>query len=157
MRRRDEERVGVAPKISTSAADWYKERFDSLNGGVTWALQSMPFLYQFTVSELRGTFTRNELWMILDTMNGTQLAYEYSLSGVAGGLLEIEVYDTFRLYPGVFEEKWDVDKDELLGKINSLSRFERCTVELWAIGFWQREDLNNTESDEGYLKIMLTE
>jgi len=79
----------------------------------------------------RRKFTRGEQSMLIDIFNGTALT-----PGIIGQHLTAQVEDSFRLYPGTYEDKWGVTEKEMMEKINSLDPLNAIFMELWAIGFW---------------------
>lgn len=79
----------------------------------------------------RKKFTRGEQQMLIDIYNGTML-----MPHLLGQLLIGQAEDSFRLYPGVYEEKWGVDQKEMIDKIISLDPMSAALVELWAVAFW---------------------
>lgn len=90
-------------------------------------------------------FTRGEQMMLIDIFNGTMLT-----PGILGQHLIAQVEESFALYPGMYEEKWKVTRQEMVDKIVSLTPLEAAFLELWAVGFWavadpisSREDLEN--------------
>jgi hypothetical protein len=89
-------------------------------------------LYIESASELRKRFSRGEIGMMIDVMNGTMLDERFS-----GESLIVNVLDSFDLYPGMYEEKWDIEKDSFLKKLLPLSPFERTVLETWVVDFWE--------------------
>lgn len=79
----------------------------------------------------RRKFSRGEQLMLIDIFNGTALT-----PGILGQHLIAQVEDSFALYPGMYEEKWEVDQKQMLEKIVSLTPWETIFLELWAVGFW---------------------
>lgn len=86
----------------------------------------------------------NEQKMLIDILNGTMLNPQ-----ILGQHLIAQVEDSFSLYPGIYEEKWGVNREEMLTKIKSLDSLSAALVELWAVGFW---DINRDAGDlEAYI------
>lgn len=79
----------------------------------------------------RRKFTRGEQSMLIDIFNGTLLT-----PGILGRHLIAQVEDSFALYPGVYEEKWGVEKSAMIEKCRALNPTEAALCELWAVGFW---------------------
>jgi len=69
--------------------------------------------------------------MILDVCNGLFLT-----PGILGQHLYVQVEDSFDDMPGEYEEKWGIEKQSMLDKINALDKCEIALIELWAVGFW---------------------
>ncbi|MCF8094462.1 MAG: hypothetical protein K9J79_03785 [Desulfobacteraceae bacterium] len=133
MERKKTEYQKIGPQIRKETAQWYEQFFSKVNTGATWALEEMPYLYRRTIAELRGRLDRGELMMILDVMNGAVFTDGF---GMSGQYLPIAIQDSFDLYPGQYENKWEVEKKTLMGKLQSLYRFQVACLEMWAGGFW---------------------
>lgn len=147
MEKKSTETRAIAPKIRQGSAQFYERMFPSLNAGATWILEEFPALYGMTLAEMRGKFTRGELCMILDVLNGHGTILAYGGSGLAGQHVGLSIYDSFRLYPGMYEEKWDVAADSLNGKLSECTRWQLVCLEVWAAGFWE-EAHRDTSPDE---------
>jgi len=80
----------------------------------------------------RRKFTAGEQSMLLDIFNGTFLT-----PGILGQHIVAQVEDSFRLYPGEYEQNCGVDKSAMLEKISALDRYDSALIELWSVGFWQ--------------------
>src|SRR3990167_2846124 len=108
-------------------------------------------LFQETINIVKQKFTRGELSMILDVMNGTYIN-PHTLSRV----LSANVENSFKLYPGQYEAKWQVKKDEILPKLESLNEFQASCLAIWAEGendFWYGSETGAGKPDnEGYIK-----
>lgn len=87
---------------------------------------------------VRKQFTRGELGMLVDIFNSTML-----MPQMLGSHVVVQVEDSFSLYPGMYEDKWEVRKDEMLGKIKALTALESALIELWAVGFWSLDNVSN--------------
>ena len=90
--------------------------------------------------EARRKFTQGEQSMLIDIYNGTMLT-----PGLLGQTLSAQVEDSFRLYPGIYEDKWGVEQKEMLEKIRALPRLSAAFLELWAVGFWT---INTSEAGQ---------
>lgn len=119
----------VSPKIDERAAEWFVAHFQTLNQGVTYALESFPAIYRRTLAELRGRFNESELSLILDVVNGLLLTPQF-----AGQHLLAEVEDGIML--DGLAEKWQIDGAELILKIESLAVGQIAVLEIWAKAFW---------------------
>lgn len=122
----------TAPRIAEQAAQFYSEVFSSLNAGMEYVGTAFPLLYKRTLLSLKNTFSRAELSLLIDVFNGTFLTPD-----LAGQHLEIQVEDGIRLEG--LDEKWKVDSETLLGKVRALNMFERACLEIWAKGFWNKD------------------
>jgi len=78
-------------------------------------------------------FTIGELSMLLDIYNGTLLSPNIIQLGAG---LELQVSDSFVLYPGMYEDKWKVEKEEMIGKIKKLTEWQAACITIWACDFW---------------------
>lgn len=90
-------------------------------------------LYQRSLHEIRGLFSAGELSLMIDCHNGTILT-----SSLAGQQLPITVRDSIEL--DRMDDKWEVDKADLLRKIDELPIFSRACLEVWASAFWEIEE-----------------
>ena len=96
----------------------------------------------------RRKFTRGEQLMLIDIFNGTMLT-----PGILGQHLTAQVEDSFALYPGQYEEKWKVDRKEMVEKIVSLDPATSVFLELWAVGYWSVADPVSSSGDiENYIQ-----
>jgi len=78
-------------------------------------------------------FPSGELSMLLDIFNSTGLD---PISIQHGAGLDLQVRDSFDLYPGMYEEKWKTEKDPFLAKITALSDWQAACIAIWACDFW---------------------
>ena len=119
--------------ISEESKKWYEENFNSIDEGIVFASDILPTLYQQKLDELaisgEGNFTHNELCLIVDLFNGLMLTPQ-----LAGQQLLAQVEDGIEL--DHMDEKWKVDKNILIGKIESLQISDRAFLEIWASFFW---------------------
>jgi hypothetical protein len=131
--------VAIAPKIRSDAADFYAAHFPSLNAGATFVLESFPILYRATLAEIRGKFSIGELSMILDVLNGHGSLLAFGGSGLAGQYIVPNIEDSFRLDPGIYEEKWSInDPEGFVRRLSALTRVQGLCLEIWAAGFWEK-------------------
>jgi hypothetical protein len=121
----------VSPRVDETALAVYPELFLNPHFGYTYILEAFPVLYKRTLFEIRRKklFTGNELKLILDVFNGTMLT-----SFLAGQHIDASVQDA--IYLDRLNEKWEIDGKVLIGKIESMSVFEKCVLEIWANAFW---------------------
>ena len=101
-------------------------------------------LYQETINLLKQKFTRGELCMIIDIMNGTYLD-PHTLPRVMSANTE----DSFDLYPGMYEEKWKVEKGVMLEKLKPLNDFQSSCLSIWANDFWYGSNLSPSGGGKG--------
>lgn len=97
---------------------------------------------------VRRTLSRAEQSMLIDIFNGTILAPR-----MLGTHLVPQVEDSFDLYPGYYEEKWGVSKQELLAKVKGLTQQQATLLELWAVGFWALGEASTTRYLDGEVSL----
>lgn len=120
----------VGPRIHDTTYDFFGDTFQSVGSGVTYAIESFVALYRRAMAdEIQGKFSEGELSLIIDVFNATFLT-----AGVAGQHVIPQVSDGIAL--DGLDEKWSIDKNQLLQKLESLSLFARAALEVWANGFW---------------------
>lgn len=85
--------------------------------------------YNWTLKEIRGIFSMGELGLMLDVMNGVWL-----LPGLIGQHLLADVADGIAL--DGMDEKWEIQKDGIINKLQGLTFFQMCVLELWCKRFW---------------------
>jgi hypothetical protein len=96
----------------------------------------------------RRKFTRGEQLMLIDIFNSTMLT-----PGILGQHLTAQIEDSFALYPGQYEEKWEVNQKEMMEKIVSLTPADAIFLELWAVGYWAVADpISTGETLENYVQ-----
>lgn len=88
-------------------------------------------IYQEEINLLRQIFTRGELCMLIDILNGTYLDPHTLPSAI-----KASAEDSFSLYPGQYEEKWDIEKQGILEKLRRLNAFQAACLAIWANDFW---------------------
>jgi len=139
MKKKNSDLRAIAPKIRQETAEWYENGFPSLNAGVTFVIESIPHLYQVALGEMRGMFTRGELNMILDVLNGHGALLAYSSpAGLVGQHITLSIVDSFKLYPGSYEDKWGIDDPKgFVDRLAQRSRWDLACLEIWAARFWE--------------------
>jgi len=143
MKPKSKELRSIAPKITSEAADWYAKMFQTLNAGATFVLDAFPTFYSQTLSEMRGIFSRGELCMIMDVLNGhgTLLLAFGTSSGLIGQHINLSIADSFDLYPGQYQDKWDIpDAQDFMRRLSERSRWQLVCLEIWAAGFWEQHE-----------------
>jgi hypothetical protein len=88
-------------------------------------------LYTETINMVKSKFTRGELSMMLDVSNSL-----YATPGTLACSIKANVEDAFDDMPGEYEKKWNIAKDVMLKKIDSLDGFELGALQIWACDFW---------------------
>lgn len=132
-----------APRISDRSADFYRRSFGNLNAGAEYILDAFPNLHALTLGGLRGKFSRKELMLMIDVMNGHAYNPMY-----AGSELGMNVADGMAL--DSLDKKWGIsDPNALCKRISDLSRVERACLELWGRAFWAQE--SHDDNAESYV------
>jgi hypothetical protein len=137
----------VAPKIADTAHAWYAENSNTVNQGVTYALEAWPGLYRATLTALKGRFAAAELSLMIDVLNGVLLTPEF-----AGQHLPADVADAVAL--DGLDRKWGVDGVDFQARLNSLAVFEVACLELWAHRFWESGRADVADGLENWVKIL---
>lgn len=128
----------LAPRITDKSAEFYK-KFQSTNAGVEYVLEAFPELFAHTMHDLRGKFTRGELMLFIDVMNGHWYNAKH-----AGQEMPINVADGQSL--DKLNEKWETGEPWPLNKkLLDLTWFERACIEIWIQAFWNQDDHSNIE------------
>lgn len=121
--------VKTAPRVSETAAGFYRDKFDTLNAGIELTLEAFPVLHHRALYEILPGFEDRELCLIIDNLNGIllapQLLGQHLLAGVADGIALNKL-----------DQKWGVDKDALMEKLKTLTTFQAAALEIWCAGFW---------------------
>ena len=124
----------IGPRIDDEVYDSYKliPAFKSSNAGVEYAMEMFPLLYRKTLLELKGMFFYNELKLIIKVVIKQNLdprtAGQYLLTSL-----------TTAIQVNNLQEKYSVDPDSLIEKVDKLTSFQKACLELWAWG-WQKTD-----------------
>ncbi len=154
MEKKLRKEVAVAPRIDSDTAEWYDQNFPSRNAGVACAIELLPHMYQAALAEIRGVFSKGELSMILDVMNGHAGIMIYGQAGLAGQHIGLNVADSFHLYPGTYEDAWGIeDPVSFQARLAALPRFQSAALEIWAAAFWEKH--HDDVPLEDYLKPLL--
>jgi len=130
--------VKTAPRIIEKTAAFYREKFNTLNAGLEYILEAFPTLYARTIADLKGKFTRGELMLFIDVMNG----HWYNPHG-AGQEMTPNVSDGIAL--DHLDEKWKINGATLNKKLATLTMFHRACLEVWIQEFWNQDDHSNIE------------
>lgn len=140
--------VSTAPKITDEAAEFYRKYFPvSFNASLTFVLDAFPSFYTRTLAEMRGVFSRGELGLILDVLNGhgMLLLSSHHAPALIGQHIALEIHDALCLTPGL-AETWKIDDIfGLMERINRLTIFQKICIEIWASGFWKYHNIELNE------------
>lgn len=147
------EKKAIAPRIQEATAEWIERMFPSLNAGATMILDAFPHLILSSLDEIKGKFSRGELMMMIDVLNGHGTVICFGSAPLLGGYLHLSIFDSFRLYPGMYEEKWHIEnKDDYLSRIASLTRAQLASLEIWIAGLWEKCEEMDFEKEVKKLK-----
>lgn len=136
----------VSPRVFEETQEFYRTTFESVNAGAEFILEAFPSLYQRTIHDLKGKFTRGELMLMIDVMNATAIMPQH-----AGYTIGANVADGMTL--DHLNEKWEIGEPWPLNKkMADLTEFERACLELWTMAFWAQDDHNNIEE---YVSAMI--
>lgn len=108
-------------------------------------------LYTETMNGLKRKFTNGELCMMIDVSNGMYLD-----SRSVTFSLKADIEDSFADMPGEYEQKWNIDKKELLEKLEKLDGWEISCLQIWARDFWEAWDYEQENSILKYIKVAPT-
>ena len=97
--------------------------------------------------ELKGQFTKPELFVLMDLMNASILKPE-----IAGIALPLELEDAIKLFK--IDAKWNADGESLMAKLDNLSLFKLVAIEMWAYAFWYGPKNEKISADE-YVEVLL--
>jgi hypothetical protein len=121
---------GKAVPIRGSVLENVGEYFEGADDGVNYVLDlSIARLKKFIEKDLPGKFTKGELMLMVDVMNGTMLT-----AGMAGRQLAGNVADGIAL--DHLDRKWDIDAAVLTQKFESMSIIDLAYLEIWIKAFW---------------------
>jgi hypothetical protein len=136
----------VGPEISEQAEKFYRENFANVNAGTAYVLGAFPGMYGRAMADMRGVFSRGELMLMLDVCNGLWLT-----PALAGEHITIQVADGMEI--DRLDEKWKIDKKQLLEKLQKLSTLHLACLEIWAEAFWGQEEHGNKQLEKWVKKL----
>jgi len=139
---------GVGPKIDKRAKEFICRVFSSANAGSTYILESFKRTYEETLKEMQGLFTKNQLLLIVDVFNGHMLN-----PVIAGDELRMTCTESIKY--DHMDEKWSIDVDSFISKIEKLTVYQRTSLEIWANAFWYGGDLEEDKNLEKYVEELL--
>lgn len=132
----------INSQISDRAATWYRDNFRTATSGATYALEAFYGLCRNGLAEVkRAQFTGGELGLIIDVTNSLMLT-----PGIAGQHLSASVSDAIALDGA--DQKWGVKREEIIGKLETLSLSGHIALEIWAKGFWERHSRREIDLDD---------
>lgn len=123
----------VSARVTEGTLEFLQKYFRNRTCGAEYLLEAMPSLFAQEMGRIRERFEPNELKLMVDVFNGlipTPKMAGHHLASVEDGI-KLDGLDA----------KWQVNGQELLDKIETLSPAQRAILEIWAIGFWQHQPL----------------
>lgn len=112
--------------------EFIERHFSDPATGAERIVRSFPRLFEKSLDEVRGRFTREELYLMIDVLSG-----RYDKCSDAGNRLFRECMN--EITADDLDRKWTVDRERLLDKISELTVFQSFCVELWAAAYWRGE------------------
>lgn len=103
-------------------------------------------LMAIAMRKVRQTLTRNEALLILDAMNGTMVETGQAAELWMGTALQHQITDAIAY--DALSQKWEVDRDVLLEKLNSLEHFERYALADWSREMWTKSTTAGEKGDQ---------
>ena len=143
-------RKSTAPRIGEQSAKFYPGLFSSLNAGLEYTADAFPALYRRTLHDLRGTFSRGELMLMIDIFNATALTPQLAGQHLAASVSDGIAWDRL-------DQKWEIDGAALNAKIADLTIFACACLEIWANGFWYRQKSEESLDIEAWSGHLLME
>lgn len=119
----------VGPRITEATRFFLVRIWPTQNHGAQWILESFPKLYDRTLKEIKGIFTKSELSLVLDAAENLTYFPE-----MAGQIIAFTVMDSLSM--SRMGEEQEVDSDILLRKMTALTHYQRAMIEVWAQGYW---------------------
>lgn len=129
MKKKSTERAKINASVGPQSIGFINKIFERPTTGATHIIDAFPGLYNQTILEISGRFTRDECMLMIDVMNGTMLT-----ATIAGQHLRTNVIDGCH-YDNL-DGKWGVDKEKLWHKLEAMTIFQKACVELWIQKFW---------------------
>ena len=149
----------VATRLSSETKEWLVRNFASAGNGMYYCVETMRFVSetikidphnmhdiveasrllklsrQYSIRELKGVFTVDELCFFADSLNGTMITAEFRFN--AGALIahteDSEAFDGL-------SSKWDVNIAVMIEKINKLPSSAIDALYCEVERFWDNSD-----------------
>lgn len=148
------EKIQIAYRIWENSLRFSDEYFPNRKQGGEYIMEAFPSLFREALREMKGFFNQEELSLIVDIENGHQPTPQIAHNkGIIRSVLDGIEMDRL-------DEKWGVDKGEMLKKLKSLTFFQCAVLEIWAAGFWYGANRPNKQSEEdlkNHINILLLE
>jgi len=106
--------------------------YENTSKGAAFAVDAYPYLRRYTLNEIRGIFTKEELSSMVDNLNGIIMQSVFMINAdVFISSLEVGVeYEDL-------ENKWGVDSVKLFEKINMLTAAQVYFLQDEIRRFWE--------------------
>jgi hypothetical protein len=131
------ETVGIGPRIDAASAEFYKNTFGNLNSGTKHVLEQFPLFFKQALAELRDTFDRNELKLLIEMLQTGWFNFLYYKENVTNKILDVQ-------FKGLFI-KYNVEKKILSKKVKNITNFHGFV--LFQLGEILVNFTGNTECD----------
>jgi len=138
--------IKITPRLEDNSRTFFESNFQSRNAGAEKTLTIYPYLWNYTLAEMRGIFTEAEIKYLVDIGNG------FALSGTVMDLryevwiAQIEDADRF---DGI-GAKWEVSVADLCAKVKSLTAAQVYFMQENIQSFWY----GNTEGNPDLEKFI---
>jgi len=123
-------KIPVTPQLNQETAEWVDKYYPTKYKGAQTTLEAMPQLFLATIAEIKGIFSKGELSLIIDVMNGVSITPQIMGRHVLANVSDAMALDDHH-------KKWDVEKTTMTNKLSECTIFQKATLEIWAVGFWE--------------------
>jgi len=137
----------ISPRIEGQSQEFLSKNFNTLNAGAEYILDGIPMLYNRTLHEIKGQFTDAELSFLVEAFKETKLSPQ-----LAGQQLKIYCDDAMMFRK--LNEKWKIQSDVFLKKIEAAASFQIACLEIWAKKFWFAKWNKGEKSLREYVKLL---
>lgn len=110
------------------------EVFENKSSGAEMAIDAWFCMRKYTLFELKGKFTEEELYALVDAYNGTIFEPQYASSPQ---FIRIQIEDSIK-FSG-FSQDWKFKREEFLKKIDSLTAAQSYFLLEEIQRFWNKE------------------
>jgi len=118
------------------------------SGAASYIVESFRNLYRQTLLKIKGLFTPEDLYLMLNVANGTILT-----PSIAGQQLLPSVEDGIAL--DSLDTCYETNGPALIEKMKTLSIPERAILEIWLKGFWEQNGIKGL-TIEDYIKPLIS-
>jgi hypothetical protein len=141
------EKKKISPRIEDQSREFLSSNFSTLNAGAEYVLDGFPMLYNRALHEMRGHFSDDELSFLVEAFKDTKLSPQ-----LAGQQFKIFCDDaiTFRH----LDDKWKIQSDVFLKKIENITSFQSACLEIWAKKFWFAKWKKGDKSLREYVQVL---